>query len=79
MTPSNIPEENGEKAAGTTPSQIVIEVEGLGDLGTMLGLRVDTHLIAKNLSTAQIKLLVCEILDRIEAGIETKSRERQLH
>jgi hypothetical protein len=25
MTPSNIPEENGEKAAGTTLSHIVIE------------------------------------------------------
>ena len=79
MTSSNMPQENGENGAGTALSQIVIEVEGLGDPGTMLGLRVDTHLIAKNLTTAQMKFLVGEILDRIEAEKETKSRERQLH
>jgi hypothetical protein len=38
-------------------SQIVIEAEGLGDPGTLLCLRVDTHLIARNLTTGQIKFL----------------------
>jgi hypothetical protein len=79
MSSSNISEENDEKGGGTRLSQIVIEAEGLGDPGTMLCLRVDTHLIAKNLTTAQIKFLICEILDRIEGEKKTKSIERRLH
>jgi hypothetical protein len=57
----------------------VIEAEGLGNPGAMLCLRVDTHLIAKNLTTAQIKFLICEILDRIEGEKQPKSIEPQLH
>jgi hypothetical protein len=79
MSSSNISEETGETGAGTTLSQIVIEAEGLGDPGAMLCLRVDTHLIAENLTTAQIKFLICEILDRIEGEKEPESIERQLH
>jgi hypothetical protein len=79
MSSSNISEENDEKGGGTRLSQIVIEVEGLGDPGTMLCLRVDAHLIAKNLTTAQIKFLICEILDRIEEEKKPKSIERRLH
>jgi hypothetical protein len=82
MTSSNISEENSENGGGTTPSQIVIEVGGLGDPETMLCLRVDTHLIAKNLTTAQMKFLVGEILDRISGYVvkkETESIERQLN
>jgi hypothetical protein len=79
MTSSNISEVNGENGAEAALSQIVIEAEGLGNSGTMLCLRVDTHLIAKNLTTAQIKFLVCEILDRIEGEKEPNSSERQLH
>jgi hypothetical protein len=55
------------------PFQIVIEAEELRDSDTMLCLRVDTHLIAKNLTTAQMQFLVCEILDRI--GASERSRE----
>jgi hypothetical protein len=77
MTSSNVPEEKSENE--TTLSQIVIESEGLGDPGAMLCLRVDSHLIARNLTTAQIKFLICEILDRIEGENEPKSSERQLH
>jgi hypothetical protein len=61
------------------PFQIVIEAEELSDSDTMLCLRVDTHLIAKNLTTAQMQFLVCEILDRIaasEGGQEPKSFEQ---
>jgi hypothetical protein len=79
MTLSNISEENGENGSRTALSQIVIEAEGLGDPGAMLCLRVDTHLIAKNLTTAQIKFLICEILDRIEGEKQPKSIEPQLH
>jgi hypothetical protein len=78
MISSNISEVNGEKGEEAALSQIVIEAAGLGNSGTMLCLRVDTHLIAKNLTTAQIKFLVCEILDRIEGENEPKSTE-QLH
>jgi hypothetical protein len=79
MSSSNISEENDEKGGGTRLSQIVIEAEGLGDPGTMLCLRVDTRLIANNLTTAQIKFLICEILDRIEGEKKTKSIEQRLH
>jgi hypothetical protein len=79
MTSSNMSEENVETGARRTLSQIVIEAEGLGDPGAMLCLRVDTHLIAENLTTAQLKFLICEILDRIERGKEPKSIEQQLH
>jgi hypothetical protein len=81
MISSKIYEENGERG-GTTPFQIVIEAEELSDSETMLCLRVDTHLIAKNLTTAQMKFLVGEILDRIavsEGEKEPKSSKRQLH
>jgi hypothetical protein len=57
----------------------VIESERLGDPGAMLCLRVDSHLIARNLTTAQIKFLICEILDRIEGKNEPKGVEHQLH
>jgi hypothetical protein len=67
MTSSKIYEENGERG-GTMPFQIVIEAEGLSDSETMLCLRVDTRLIARNLTTAQTKFLVGEILDRIAAS-----------
>jgi hypothetical protein len=81
MTSSNIYKENGGRV-GTMPFQIVIEDEGLSDSETMLCLRVDTHLVAKNLTTAQMKFLVGEILDRIagsEGEDEPESVKRQLH
>jgi hypothetical protein len=77
MVLSKISEETGEEAAGTPLSQIVIEGR-IGEPGTMLHLRVDARLIATNLTTAQIKFFVCELLDRID-GKATDSRERQLH
>jgi hypothetical protein len=79
MSSSNISEETDETGARRTLSQIVIEAEGLGDPGAMLCLRVDTHLIAKNLTTAQLKFLICEILDCIEGEKQPKSIERRLH
>jgi hypothetical protein len=81
MTSSNIYKENGGRV-GTMPFQIVIEDEGLNDSETMLCLRVDAHLVAKNLTTAQMKFLVGEILDRIagsEGEDEPESVKRQLH
>jgi hypothetical protein len=47
-----------------------------------LRLIIDTHLIAKNLTTAQMKFLVGEILDRTAALEEEKapeSSEGQFH
>jgi hypothetical protein len=82
MTLSKIYEENGEKGVGMSLSKIVIEAEELSDSEIMLCLRVDTHLIAKNLTTAQMKFLVGEILDRIavsDVEKEPESIERQLH
>jgi hypothetical protein len=76
---SNTPDEENGDGAGMKLSQIVIEAEGLGDPGAQLGLRVDTHLIAENLTTAQMKFLICEILDRIEGEKQPNSVERQLH
>ena len=76
---SNTPHDESGDGAGMKLSQIVIEAEGLGDPGAQLGLRVDTHLIAVNLTTAQMKFLICEILDRIEGEKKTKSIERRLH
>jgi hypothetical protein len=76
---SCISEEDSENEDETSISQIVIEAEGLGESGTMLCLRVDAHLIARNLTTAQIKFLICEILDRIEGKNEPKGVEHQLH
>jgi hypothetical protein len=64
------------------PFQMVIEDEGLSGSETMLCLRVDMHLIAENLTTAQMKFLVGEILDRIaasEGDQERKIGQRQLH
>jgi hypothetical protein len=75
-------EEHGEKWGGTTLPQMVIEVKGLGEAKTRLSLIIDTRLVAKNLTTAEMKLLVGEILDRIaviEGEKEPKSSERQLH
>jgi hypothetical protein len=46
-------------------SQIVIEAEGFDEDKTILRLRIDSHLIADNLTTEQTKLILCEILDRI--------------
>jgi hypothetical protein len=77
MTSFDISDEN--RGAGAALSQIVIEAEGLGDPGTLLCLRVDSHLIARNLTTTQIKFLVCEILDRIDLEEEPQSSERQSH
>jgi hypothetical protein len=79
MTSSNIPGENSENGGETALSQIVIEAEGLGDPGTALCLRVDTQLIASNLTTAQMKFLVCELLDRIEGIKELRSVQPRLH
>jgi hypothetical protein len=79
MTLSNISEENGENGSRAALSQIVIEAEGLGDPGTRLCLRVDTQLIARNLTTAQMKFLICELLDRIEVEKDFKVVEPQLH
>jgi hypothetical protein len=76
---SCISEEDSENEDETSISQIVIEAEGLGESGTMLCLRVDAHLIARNLTTAQIKFLICEILDRIEGEKEPRSCQRSLH
>jgi hypothetical protein len=79
MTLSRISEENGENGAATSLSQIVIEGQGLGNSGTLLCLRIDTRLVAKNLTSAQIKFLVCEILDRIDGENEPNSSELHLH
>jgi hypothetical protein len=76
---SNTPDEENGDGAGMKLSQIVIEAEGLGDPGAMLCLRVDTNLIAENLTTAQMKFLICGILDRLEGEKQPKSMERQLH
>jgi hypothetical protein len=46
-------------------SQIVIEAEAHGDSGTKLRLSSDNLLIAENLTAAQARLLIEEILDRI--------------
>lgn len=64
------------------PFQIVIEAEELNNRETILCLRVDTELVAKNLTTAQMKFLISEILDRFvgsDAWKEPESIERQLH
>jgi hypothetical protein len=74
-------QKNGE-AGGAMQFQIVIESEEPTDSQTMLCLRVDTQVIAKNLTIAQMKFLVGEILDRIsvyEVEKETESIERQLN
>jgi hypothetical protein len=77
MTSFGISDEN--RRAGAALSQIAIEAEGLGDTATLLCLRVDSHLVARNLTTAQMKFLICEILDRIDGEGEPQSSERQLH
>ena len=46
-------------------SQIVIETQAHGDSETMLRLSIDSHLIAENLTAAQARFLIEEILDRI--------------
>ena len=46
-------------------SQIVIEAEAPGDSQTMLRLSIDKHLVAENLTAAQARFLIEEILDRI--------------
>jgi hypothetical protein len=82
MTSSNIYEKNGKKWGRTTLSKIVIEVDGLGESETRMRLIVDTHLVAKNLTGAQMKLLLGEILERIavfEGEKEPESIEGQLH
>ena len=82
MTSSSMYKENRDNGGRTSLPQMVIEVEGLGESETRLGLIVDTHLVAKNLTTAQMKFLVGAILDRIdvfEGEKEPKSFERQLH
>jgi hypothetical protein len=61
------------------PSQIIIEAEGLGETKTILRLRIDSHLISENLTTEQMKVILCEILDRIdvfETGKAPKGIER---
>jgi hypothetical protein len=81
MTSPKIYEENAERGR-TTSFKIVIEAKGLSDSETRLCLRVDTHLIVKNLTAAQMKFLVGEILDRIagsEGEDEPESVKRQLH
>jgi hypothetical protein len=79
MASSNMYKENRKNGSGTSLSQMVIEVEGLGESETRLGLIVDAHLVAKNLTTAQMKFLVGAILDRIDVFEEEKELERQLH
>ncbi len=46
-------------------SQIVIEAEAPGHSQTMLRLSIDKHLIAENLTAAQARFLIEEILDRV--------------
>ena len=46
-------------------SKIVIEAEAHGDSETRLRLSIDNQLIAENLTAAQARLLIEEILDRI--------------
>jgi hypothetical protein len=46
-------------------SQIVIEADAHGDSQTMLRLSIDKHLVAENLTAAQARFLIEEILDRI--------------
>jgi hypothetical protein len=77
LTSFNIPD--GEIGRGMALSQIVIEAEGLGHAGTAMCLRVDTHLIATNLTTAQMKFLICELLDRIEGTKQLRTIEPRLH
>jgi hypothetical protein len=55
--------------------QIVIEAEAHGDSETMLRLSVDNHLIAENLTAAQARLLIDEILDRIPFAEVQETRE----
>ena len=57
MTSSSMYKENRDNGGRTSLPQMVIEVEGLGESETRLGLIVDTHLVAKNLTTAQMKFL----------------------
>jgi hypothetical protein len=45
--------------------RIIVEAETPGDSRTMFRLRIDTNLIAEDLTTAQAHLLVGEILERI--------------
>ena len=56
-------------------SQIVIEAEAHGDSETKLRLSVDNHLIAENLTAAQARLLIEEILDRIPFAEVRGTRE----
>jgi len=79
MTLFKIPQDNGDNGGRTALSQIVIEAEGLGEPGTALCLRVDTQLVASNLTAAQMKFLICELLDRIERTQELRSVEPRLH
>jgi hypothetical protein len=51
-------------------SQIVIEAEAPRDSRIIWRLSIDTHLIAENLTAAQVQLLVGEILDRVEVAEE---------
>jgi hypothetical protein len=79
VTPSSIHQQNDEKGEAM-PFQLMIEVEEADE--TLLCLRIDTQVIAKNLTTAQMKFLVGEILDRIAAADVEKapeSFEGQLH
>ena len=46
-------------------SRIVIDAEAHGDSQTMLRLSIDKHLVAENLTAAQARFLIEEILDRI--------------
>jgi hypothetical protein len=64
----------------TLLSQIVIEVEAHGDSQTMLRLSIDRRLVAENLTAAQARFLIEEILDRIpfaEVGETRETMERQ--
>ena len=79
MTSPNMYKENRENGSGTSLPPMVIEVEGLGESETRLGLIVDAHLVATNLTTAQMKFLVGAILNRIDVFEEEKEPERQLH
>jgi hypothetical protein len=75
MAAFKIPKENGDNGGRAALSQIVIEAEGLGDPGAALCLRVDTQLVASNLTAVQMKFLICELLDRIEGPQELRSVE----
>ena len=57
--------------------QIVIEAETPGDSRTMFRLRIDTSVIAEDLTTVQAHLLVGEILERIALPKPKRSNDAE--